>query len=91
VRDLTALCCSSGRREKMLALRSCTRVSHNAAERCLSYAYLCAIDMIVSGRTLFESISIYDSFVGCSNDLKGNESKTVTPRHACHSALWDEL
>lgn len=62
--------------------------SHNAAERCLS---LCASDMLVSGRTLFESTSIFDSFVGRSNDLKENESKTVTPRHACHYTLRDEI
>lgn len=65
--------------------------SHNAAERCLSHASLCASDMLVSGRTLFESTGILDSFDGRSNDLKGNESKTVTPRHACHFTLRDEL
>lgn len=57
--------------------------SHNASERCLSYVSLCAC-LLVSGRTLYESTSIFDSFVGRSNDLKGNESKTATPRHACH-------
>lgn len=57
--------------------------SHNAAERCLSNVSLCAC-VLVSGRTLFASTSIFDSFVGRSNDLTGNESKRATPRHACH-------
>lgn len=38
----------------------CTQVlaSHNAAERVLSYVFLSAIDMLVSGRDLFEPTRI---------------------------------
>ncbi len=38
----------------------CTHVlaSHNAAERALSYVFLCASDMLVSERTLFEPTRI---------------------------------
>lgn len=49
--------------------------SHNAAERCLSYASLCASDMLVSGRTLFESTSIFYSFVVRSFYYKGMRVK----------------
>lgn len=58
MRDLTVHAALRG--GKTDDAQQCTHVlaSHNAAERVLSYVFLCASDMLVSGRTLFEPTRI---------------------------------
>lgn len=61
--------------------------SHNAAERCLSYVSLCAC-MLVSGRTLFESTGIFNSFVGRSMRVKQRRLATRATKLCGKSAAF---
>lgn len=62
--------------------------SHNAAERFLSYVFLRAGHMLVSGRISFQPTRVL--LVLLAESESEWKSKTVTLRHACHSTLRDE-